>query len=92
MPQTEQPKLWLSLREVLAHLDQMGARAFREYLDAGLFPRGLVAKFSRKAKNKRIWTTEDLDWMIYVIRNQHRFRPKKQPPQPQPKQKRDGAN
>ena len=65
-------KIWFTTKEVCARLD-LDPRQLREYVDAGIFPRGI-----RRGKQRLAWSAEDIEAMIWIEKNRHRLRPSKE--------------
>lgn len=63
-------KEWFTAKEVRAALD-MADGQFRDYVEKRIFPSGV-----KRGKKARVWTTEDIEWMIYREKHQARFDPK----------------
>ena len=47
----------------------MDVRLFRDYVERGLFPRGI-----KRGKRQRIWSAADIAAMVWLEANRHRMR------------------
>ena len=59
---------WFSAKEVCAKLG-MDVRLFRDYVERGLFPRGI-----KRGKRQRIWSAADIAAMVWLEANRHRLK------------------
>lgn len=59
--------------EVLIVLGNMTADTFASFVRAGWFPVGEVLKLHAKEKSKRHWSRDEVEWMVWRLKNRRNF-------------------